>query len=81
MRLRRADGGLELPPKVAQERLGYASIAMTLDVTVTYSCVVMTSQSWTLPNKHCSVDRWERGIFGSVLMADCPYGYASLTLL
>ena len=29
---RRADGGLELPPKVAQERLGHASIAMTLDV-------------------------------------------------
>ena len=28
----RADGGLELPPKVAQERLGHASIAMTLDV-------------------------------------------------
>ncbi len=24
--------GLELPPKVAQERLGHASIAMTLDV-------------------------------------------------
>jgi integrase len=29
---RRADGGLELPPKLAQERLGHASIAMTLDV-------------------------------------------------
>ena len=29
---RRADGGLELPPKVAQERLGHAAIAMTFDV-------------------------------------------------
>jgi integrase len=29
---RRADGGLELPPKVAQERLGHASIVMTMDV-------------------------------------------------
>jgi integrase len=28
---RRADGGLELPAKLAQERLGHASIAMTLD--------------------------------------------------
>ena len=28
---RRADGGLELPAKVAQERLGHASIVMTLD--------------------------------------------------
>ena len=30
----RADGGLELTPKVVQERLGHASIVMTLD---TYS--------------------------------------------
>jgi integrase len=29
---RRADGGLELPPKVVQERLGHSSITMTLDV-------------------------------------------------
>jgi integrase len=29
---RRADGGLELPPKVVQERLGHSTIAMTLDV-------------------------------------------------
>jgi integrase len=29
---RRADGGLELPPKVVQERLGHSSIMMTLDV-------------------------------------------------
>lgn len=29
---RRADGGLELPPKLVQERLGHATIAMTLDV-------------------------------------------------
>jgi integrase len=28
---RRADGGLELPPKTVQERLGHASIVMTLD--------------------------------------------------
>jgi len=28
---RRAEGGLELPAKLAQERLGHASIAMTLD--------------------------------------------------
>jgi integrase len=29
---RKADGGLELPPKVVQERMGHASIQMTLDV-------------------------------------------------
>jgi integrase len=29
---RQADGGLELPPKVVQERLGHSTIAMTLDV-------------------------------------------------
>jgi len=29
---RRADGGLELPPKVVQERLGHSTIMMTLDV-------------------------------------------------
>ena len=29
---RRADGGLELPPKIVQERLGHATLAMTMDV-------------------------------------------------
>ena len=29
---RRQDGGLELPPKLVQARLGHASIVMTLDV-------------------------------------------------
>jgi integrase len=29
---RRKDGGLELPPKVVQDRLGYSSIVMTMDV-------------------------------------------------
>ena len=29
---RRADGGLELPPKLVQERLGHSSIVMTMDV-------------------------------------------------
>lgn len=29
---RRADGGLELPPKLVQERLGHASIVLTMDV-------------------------------------------------
>jgi integrase len=29
---RRADGGLELPPKMVQERLGHSSIVMTMDV-------------------------------------------------
>lgn len=29
---RKADGGLELPPKAVQERLGHASITMTMDV-------------------------------------------------
>jgi integrase len=28
---RKVDGGLELPPKVVQERLGHANITMTLD--------------------------------------------------
>jgi integrase len=28
---RKADGGLELPAKVVQERLGHASIVMTMD--------------------------------------------------
>jgi len=29
---RKADNGLELPPKVVQERLGHATVSMTLDV-------------------------------------------------
>ncbi len=29
---RRADGGLELPAKLVQERLGHSSITMTMDV-------------------------------------------------
>jgi integrase len=29
---RRQDGGLELPPKIVQERLGHSSITMTMDV-------------------------------------------------
>ena len=29
---RRVDGGLELPPKMVQQRMGHASIAMTMDV-------------------------------------------------
>jgi integrase len=29
---RRADGGLELPPKMVQQRMGHASIAITMDV-------------------------------------------------
>jgi integrase len=29
---RREDGGLALPPKVIQERLGHSSIVMTMDV-------------------------------------------------
>jgi integrase len=29
---RKADGGLELPPKEVQTRLGHSSITMTLDV-------------------------------------------------
>jgi integrase len=29
---RRADGGLELPPKVVQERMGHSSIVMTMDI-------------------------------------------------
>lgn len=29
---RRADGGLELPAKTVQERLGHSSIVMTIDV-------------------------------------------------
>ena len=28
---RRADGGLELPPKMVQDRLGHSSIVMTMD--------------------------------------------------
>jgi integrase len=29
---RRADGGLELPGKVVQERLGHSTIGMTMDL-------------------------------------------------
>jgi len=29
---RRVDGGLELPPKLVQERLGHATLTMTMDV-------------------------------------------------
>ncbi len=28
---RKAEGGLELPPKVVQERIGHATLAMTMD--------------------------------------------------
>jgi integrase len=37
---RRADGGLELPGKVVQERLGHSSIMMTMLSTGIYSRVV-----------------------------------------
>ena len=29
---RKADGGLELPPKIVQQRLGHSSIMMTMDI-------------------------------------------------
>ena len=29
---RKVDGGLELPPKMVQQRMGHASISMTMDV-------------------------------------------------
>ena len=52
---RRADGGLELPAKVVQERLGHSSIVMTMD---TYGHLFPRSDDgaeWRRPSGRCSV--------------------------
>jgi integrase len=60
---RKADGGLELPPKTVQARLGHASIVMTLD---RYSPPMMTATSWRRLNGPCS--RHKRDIAAKMLM-------------
>jgi integrase len=48
----RQDGGLELPPKVVQARLGHASIVMTLD-TYGHLHAPMMVPSWRLRKRLC----------------------------
>ena len=50
---RKVDGGLEVPAKVVQERLGHSSITVALD---TYGHLFprgTTAQSWQKPSEHC----------------------------
>jgi integrase len=50
----KVDGGLELPTKVVQERLGHSTIAMTLDVYGLSFQGKMTAESWRRRNVRCS---------------------------
>jgi hypothetical protein len=53
----RVDGGLELPLKVVQARLGYASIQMTADRYGHLFHAVMTAPSWLPPSApSCAAD-------------------------
>jgi integrase len=54
---RTADGGLGLPAKVVQERLGHSSIMMTLDVYGHLFRGATTATSWRPRNKSCSAER------------------------
>jgi len=42
---RKADGGLELPAKIVQERMGHSSITVTMDVYVICFPVTMTGRN------------------------------------
>jgi hypothetical protein len=53
---RKVDGGLELPAKVVQERLGHANIAMTLDTMGTCFRAVTMAGSWRRRSCGSSVD-------------------------
>jgi hypothetical protein len=55
---RKVDGGLELPGKVVQERLGHSTIAMTMDTYGICSRGVMTRPSWRPPSARCWVRIW-----------------------
>ena len=48
---RRADGGLELPLKVVQERLGHATVVLTSDRYGHLFLAAMTAQSWPTRNE------------------------------
>jgi len=50
---RKVDGGLELPPKLVQERLGHATITMTMDVYGHLFPRAMTVRSWQRLKKRC----------------------------
>jgi hypothetical protein len=54
---RRQDGGLELPPKMVQERLGHSSITMTMDVY---------GHLFPRKNDHEELAAAERELFGLV---------------
>jgi len=45
---RKADGGLQLPAKVVQHRLGHSSITVTLDTGI-HSRVATTGPNWRQP--------------------------------
>jgi len=45
---------LELPPKMVQQRMGYASIASPWTYTVIYFRAAMTVPSWRRPRRLCS---------------------------
>src|SRR5262249_9795432 len=51
---RKADGGLELPVKSVQERLGHALIMITSESTATYSPASTTEQNWPRRRNCCS---------------------------
>jgi integrase len=58
---RRADGGLELPAKVVQERLGHSSIAMTMNTYGhLFSPAWMTARKWLKPSACCLFVRHKR---------------------
>jgi integrase len=51
---RRVDGGLELPLKVVQTRMGHSSIQMTADTYGHLFPAVMTAPNWRRPRRVCS---------------------------
>jgi hypothetical protein len=65
---RKRDGGLELPIKLVQERLGHSSIVTTSDTYDTYSHEVMTLPNWTLRSGHCCLLWLLRGKFHALLV-------------
>jgi integrase len=52
---RKKEGGLELPPKLVQERLGHATLAMTMD---TYGHL------FPREGEHAEIAAAERALFG-----------------
>lgn len=58
---RREDGGLGLTAKMVQQRLGHASIVMTMDVYGHLFRVMTGAMNWRLPQQRCWLDAtWMR---------------------